>query len=292
MTVLEQFPEITQANVPLAPLTHLRVGGPAQFLVQPRSVVELTGVLTWCDKAKVPLRVLGSGVNLVVRDEPLPGVVVRLVAPAFTDITVDGTRVRAGCGAKLASLIAAAAKHTLSGFESLIGIPATVGGALRCNAGDRSGEMGSFVHRVEVLDEVGQIVMRERDELSFSEHSSNLDDAVLLTAEFELQRDSADAIVKRMRKAWIQRCAVQPFPFQAAARVFLNPRGAMARELLEKAGLARTKVGNAEVSDRNANYIVTHPGATANDVLRLMEQMRSKVREAAGIELEPELVVW
>jgi UDP-N-acetylmuramate dehydrogenase len=292
MTVLEQFPEITQANVPLAPFTHLRVGGAAQFLVQPRNIGELTTVLTWCDKAKVPLRVLGAGVNLVVRDEPLPGVVVRLVAPAFTDITVDGTRVRAGCGAKLASLISATAKHNLSGFESLIGIPATVGGALRCNAGDRSGEIGSYVDRVEVLEDGGLVIMRERDELRFGEHSSNLDDAILLTAEFNLQRDSADAIVKRMRKAWIQRCAVQPYPYQAASRVFLNPRGATARELLEKAGLARTKIGGAEVSDRNANYIVTHTGATARDVLQLMEQMRSKVRESAGVDLEPELVVW
>jgi UDP-N-acetylmuramate dehydrogenase len=292
MTVLEQFPEITQANVPLAPFTHLRVGGPAEFLVHPRNVAELTGVMTWCEKAKIPLRVLGAGVNLVVRDEPLSGVVVQMVTPAFTDITVDGARVRAGCGAKLAALIAVTAKHNLAGFESLIGIPATIGGALRCNAGDRSGEIGSFVDRVEVLEGDGQVSVRERDELRFTEHSSNLDDAILLTADFTLQRDSADAIVKRMRKAWIQRCAVQPFPYQAAARVFLNPRGSTARELLEKAGLARTKIGHAEVSDRNANYIVTSSSATARDVLRLMEQMRRTVRESAGVELEPELVVW
>lgn len=292
MTVIEKFPAITQADVPLAPLTQLRVGGPAQFLVQPRDVAELTAVLAWCSQSKMPLRVLGSGVNLVVRDEPLPGVVMRLTSPAFTSISVDGLRVRAGCGAKLAALIAATAGDSLAGFETLIGIPATVGGALRCNAGDRSGEMGSFVQRVEVLDESGQVVIRERDELSFGDHSSNLDDAVLLTAEFALLPDDADAIAKRMRKAWIQRCAAQPYPFQASARVFLNPRGGMARDLLEKAGLARTKHGGAVVSDRNANYIVTQTGATAKDVLQLMDQMRSKVREQTGVELEPELVVW
>src|SRR5436190_4702911 len=105
MTVLEQFPEITQSNVPLAPFTHLRVGGPAEFLVQPRSTAELAEVLAFGTKHNMPVRVLGGGVNLVIRDEPLPGVVLRLVAPAFTEIRVDGKHVRAGCGAKLAALI-------------------------------------------------------------------------------------------------------------------------------------------------------------------------------------------
>jgi UDP-N-acetylmuramate dehydrogenase len=249
-------------------------------------------VLGWCRTSNVPVRVLGSGVNLLIRDELLPGVVMRLVAPAFTDIVVDGTAVKAGCGAKLASLISATAKNDLAGFETLVGIPATVGGALRCNAGDRSGEIGTYVRRVHTLDESGRVAVRERDELKFGDASSNLDDAVLLTAEFALHRDKSEAIVKRMRKAWIQRRAGQPYPFESSARVFLSPRGQSARELLDKAGLARTKVGGAEVSERNANYIVTHPGCTARDVLRLMDLMKSKVRDSSGVELEPELVVW
>jgi UDP-N-acetylmuramate dehydrogenase len=292
MNVAEQFPEITQANVPLAPYTHLRIGGPAEFLVQPRTVAELTAVLAWSRSHGVPLRVLGSGVNLLIRDEPLPGIVMRLVAPAFTAITVDGATVRAGCGAKLAALISATARHNLSGFETLVGIPATVGGALRTNAGDRSGEIGAFVRRVETLDESGNVVVRERDELRFGENSSNLDDAVLLSAEFGLHADKAEAIIKRMRKAWIQRRADQPYPFESSARVFLNPRGHSARELLDKAGLPRTKVGAAEVSERNANYIVARPGATARDVVKLMDLMKSKVRDATGTDLEPELMVW
>src|SRR5262249_34328460 len=181
--------------------------GPVEFFVQPRSVAELTAVLAHCARGQVPVRVLGGGLNLLVRDEPLPGVVLRLSAPAFTAITVDGTRVRAGCGAGLPALISAAARHGLAGLETLVGIPATVGGALRCNAGSRTGEIGPLVHRVEVLDEKGGVNVRDRDELSFGEHQSNLDDPVLLAAEFELERDATDAIVKRMIKAWIQRKA-------------------------------------------------------------------------------------
>jgi UDP-N-acetylmuramate dehydrogenase len=200
--------------------------------------------------------------------------------------------VRAGCGASLPALISATTRHGLTGFETLVGIPATVGGALRHNAGDRSGEIGQFVRRVEVLDALGGVDVREHDELQFEEHSSNLDDAVLLAAEFELETDAADAIVKRMRKAWIQRKAAQPFSFQAAARVFQNPKGFSAQSLLEQAGLAGQKVGGAEVSERNANYIVANPGTTARDVLRLIDLMRSRVRERTGVELEQEIVVW
>jgi UDP-N-acetylmuramate dehydrogenase len=180
----------------------------------------------------------------------------------------------------------------LSGFETLVGIPATVGGALRTNAGDRSGEIGQFVRRVDVLGEDGGVDVRERDELQFEEHSSNLDDAVILGADFELESDSADAIIKRMRKAWIMRKADQPYSFEAAARLFQNPKGFSAALLIEQAGLARQRVGAAELSERNANYIVAHPGTTARDVLRLVDLVRSKVREKTGVELRQELVLW
>jgi UDP-N-acetylmuramate dehydrogenase len=292
MAVPDEFPEITRPNEPLAPYTHLKIGGPAEFFVQPRSPEELAAVLRYCAGRAIPTRVLGGGVNLLVRDEAVPGVVLRLSAAPFTTITVKGRQVRAGCGASLPALISATTRHGLTGFETLVGIPATVGGALRHNAGDRSGEIGQFVRRVEVLDTLGGVDVREHDELQFEEHASNLDDAVLLAAEFELETDAADAIVKRMRKAWIQRKAAQPFSFQAAARVFKNPKGFSAQSLLEQAGLAGQKVGGAEVSERNADYIVANPGTTARDVLRLIDLMRSRVRERTGVELEQEIVVW
>ncbi|HTK74310.1 MAG TPA: UDP-N-acetylmuramate dehydrogenase [Gemmataceae bacterium] len=292
MAVPDEFPEITRPNEPLAPYTHLKIGGPAEFFVQPRSPEELAAVLRYCAGRAIPTRVLGGGVNLLVRDETVPGVVLRLSAAAFTAIAVKDRQVRAGCGASLPALISATTRHGLTGFETLVGIPATVGGALRHNAGDRSGEIGQFVRRVEVLDTLGGVDVREQDELQFEEHASNLDDAVLLAAEFELETDAADAIVKRMRKAWIQRKAAQPFSFQAAARVFKNPKGFSAQSLLEQAGLAGQKVGGAEVSERNANYIVANTGTTARDVLRLIDLMRSRVRERTGAELEQEIVVW
>lgn len=292
MPRLEEFDEIIQRNAPLAPFTHLKLGGPAELLAQPRSFEELSGLVRRCFEEGLPLRVLGCGCNLLVRDEGVSGVVLRLSEPAFTTITVEGNRVRAGTGASVAALISAAARHGLAGLETLVGIPGTVGGALRTNAGDRSGDIGQYVRQVEVLDSQGTVQVRDRDELHFGEHASNLDDPVLLTAEFALDRDAADAIVKRMRKAWIMRKAMQPAVYQAAGHVFKNPRGLSAAALIEQAGLVRTRVGGAEVSDRDANAILLHPGATSRDVLRLIDLMRARVLERFNVPLEQEIAIW
>lgn len=289
---LDDFADIVQRHVPLAPYLYLKLGGPAEMLVQPRSALELAAVVRRCTQEQIPLRILGGGCNVLVRDEGVRGAVVRLSAPAFTQVTVVGRRVRSGTGATLSSLISTAARHGLAGLEALVGIPGTVGGALRGNAGDRSGEIGSHVHLVEVLDERGELQVRERDELRFAYRWSNLDDPVLLAAEFDLETDAADAIVKRMRKAWIQRKGAQPLSFEAAGRMFKNPRGQSAGALITQAGLAGTRVGGAELSERDANFVVAQPATSARDVLRLIDLVKSRVRERFGTELELELAVW
>jgi UDP-N-acetylmuramate dehydrogenase len=245
-----------------------------------------------CFQEHFPLRILGGGCNVLVRDEGVKGVVLRLSEPAFTEITVQGNTVRAGTGAAVSALISQAARHGLAGLEMLVGIPGTVGGALRCNAGDRAGDISQFVRQVEVFDSKGQAQVRERDELRFGYHTSNLDDPVILAAEFRLEGDDPDAIVKRMRRAWILRKASQPLSFQPACRVFKNPKALSAASLIEQAGLARTRVGGAEVSERDSNCIVIHPDATARDVLRLIDLMRSRVQERFEVELELEVTVW
>jgi UDP-N-acetylmuramate dehydrogenase len=292
MHPLSEFDAIIQRNVPLAPFTHLGLGGPAEMLVQPRSHEELARVVRRCFAERLPLRVLGCGCNLLVRDEGVAGAVLRLDAPAFTAVSVEGRRVRAGTGADVSTLIVQAARHNLAGLETLVGIPGTVGGALRTNAGDRSGDIGQFVRLVEVLDSQGHVQTRPRDELHFEAHTSNLDDPVLLTVEFALEADDPDAIVKRMRKAWILRKASQPPSSQPVARLFRNPRGLSASALIEQAGLHRTVVGKAEVSDRDPNYVVVHPGASARDVLRLLDLLRARVRDRFNVDLEQEITVW
>ena len=286
------FAELVQHKLPLAPFTYLKVGGQAEMFVQPRDREELARVVRHCFEQRIPLRVLGNGCNLLVSDEGVKGVVVRLSEPVFSGVTVAGQSVKAGAGAPLSLLISQAARHGLAGLEVLVGILGTVGGSLRSNVGGRTGEIGQFVRRIEVMDGRGTIQMREGDELSFAYQGSNLDDPVLLSAEFELEKDDPDTIVKRMRKAWIVRKACQPLTFQAAARIFQDPRGLNAAALIDQAGLARTRVGGAEVSERDANYIIVHPGGTARDVLRLIELVRSRVQERFNVGLELEITVW
>jgi UDP-N-acetylmuramate dehydrogenase len=292
MAALADFAEIVKPNERLAPYMHLRLGGPAEFLVEPRSRQELSAVVRRCFQERLPLRILGGGCNVLVRDEGVKGVVLRLGDPAFTQIAVQGNTVSAGTGAAVSALISASARHGLAGLETLVGIPGTVGGALRCNAGDRGGDISQFVRQVEVLDSRGEVQVRERDELRFGYHWSNLDDPVILTAEFRLESDAPDAIVKRMRRAWIQRKAGQPLSYQPACRMFRNPRALSAAALIEQAGLARTRVGGAEVSERDSNYVVVHPEATARDVLRLIDLVRSRVQERFKVELELEVTIW
>lgn len=289
LKVLAPFAEVVKAREPLAPFTQLRIGGPADALVQPRDVAELQAVLRRCEEAKLSWRVLGGGGNLLVRDEGVKGVVLRLTGPAFTEVQIKGKKVRASAGALLSFLISETARHGLSGLESFVGLSGTVGGALRNFAGDRYGDLGQRVSHVEAIDRRGQLLVQQREELDLS---SGLDDLVLLAAEFDLEADSPEAIVKRMRKAWIHRKATQPFTFQMAVRMFKNPPGLNAAALIEQAGLSGTRVGGAAVSDRDSSYVVVDAGASSRDVLRLLELVKSRVEERFHVELDSDITIW
>jgi UDP-N-acetylmuramate dehydrogenase len=292
MAIVEQFPEITKRREPLARYTHLRIGGVAENFVQPRTVSELAAVLNYCTTNKVPLRMLGGGYNLLVRDDPIPGVVMRLQGDAFSRIETNGRIVRAAGGAQLFDLIATSVKQGLGGLETLVGIRGTVGGSVRCNVGDKTGEIGSSVKRVAVLTDQGVEQIRDRDELTFSDHASDLDEPVILWVEFELDKQPVEMLLKRMTKMWVQRKATEPLSFQSYVRMFRSPAGMNASQMIDRAGLAKRRVGGAEVSDRNGNYAIAHPGTTARDILGLLEVVREEVRAKTGIALEPEIHVW
>ena len=175
---LADFAEIVKPQQQLASFTLLKIGGPAEALVRPRSVAELSALLKLCMKSSIPYRILGGGGNVLVPDDGVSGVVVRLSAPAFAEVTVVGKRVHAGCGASLSSVISHAARHSLAGLEALVGFTGTVGGALRLNAGDRSSDIGQFVRQVEVLDLKANLQTHEHEDLRFSVGASNLDDPI------------------------------------------------------------------------------------------------------------------
>ncbi len=292
MLLLDDFRDIVKRDEPLAPHTYFRLGGPAEFLVRPRTIEELTAIVTRCRQDSIPLHLLGGGCNLLVRDEGVKGIVVKLDEPAFTDVNIKGNLVDAGAGALLSSVITKTAKAELGGFEVLVGIPGTVGGSLRMNAGGRAGDIGQFTGFVTIMDWQGQIHVRRRDELEFNYRETNLDEPVILAGQFELEPDNPESIIKRMRKIWITKKASQPLGFQSAGCIFKNTRGLSAGLLIEQTGLKGTKVGGAEVSERHANFFIANAGCTARDVLRLIDLVRSRVAERFGVELELEIKIW
>jgi len=292
MRSLDDFSDITLRDEPLAPYTWLKIGGPAQRLITPRSLEEFSAVVRCCHQSQIPIRILGGGSNLLVRDEGVSGVVVRLTADDFLKVEVDGRFVTAGAGALLSTTISHSVKAGLSGLDVLVGIPGTVGGALHGNAGGRSGDIGQFVERVNVMTIAGEIFTRAKDELLFAYRQSNLTELTILNAVFELTPENPDEITRRMRKLWIMKKATQPLSFQSAGCIFKNPRGMNAGLLIDQAGLKGTRIGGAEISDRHANFIVAHPETTAQDVQRLIDLARSKVSEQFGVDLELEIKIW
>jgi UDP-N-acetylmuramate dehydrogenase len=284
---------IVKAEEPLAPLTWFRLGGPAEFLARPRTVEETVALLRHCREAGLPFKVLAGGSNVLVRDEGVRGMVIHLESPAFSDVVIEGRRAEVGAAVPLTALISQTARAGLAGLETLTGIPGTVGGALRGNAGSRQGRIGTWVRRAKVIDAADEVRVRDRDDLSFAEGWSDLDEPIILSAEFELEPDDPEAVVRRMRRTWIIKKESQPYGHQSTGMIFKNPTtDTTAAFLIDQAGLKGAQVGGAEVSDRHANFIIAHPGATAADVLRLIDQVRQRVRQQLGYDMELQIQVW
>ena len=292
MSLLEDFSDILQHDKPLAPLTWMNLGGPAQFFLEPRDQAELQRVVVCCHENGIPIHVLGGGSNLLIRAEGVSGAVIRLANASFAELTVDGTTLRAGSGALLSQAIAISVRAGLAGLEVLAGIPGTVGGALKGNAGGRAGEISETARSVTTMTAKGESVTRSGDDLSFVYRSSNIAEPFILEGTFQLRPDDPADITTRMRKLWIMKKATQPLSDQSAGCIFKNPRGQSAGALIDQSGLKGTRLGGAEISDRHANFIVTHDGCKSDDVLRLIDLVRSKIAEQFGVELEMEIQIW
>jgi UDP-N-acetylmuramate dehydrogenase len=293
MHSFDDFGDIVKTDEPLAPLAWFRLGGPAAYFARPRRLEELVALLKRCRAEEITPKILGGGSNVLVRDEALNTLVIHLESPSFSDVTVRGNVVAAGAAVPLTSLISHAARSGLAGLEILTGIPGTVGGALRGNAGSRQGAIGQFVRRAMVLDIADEIQVRERDDLNFADRDSNLDEPVILSAEFELSAEDPETLVRRMRRVWIIKKENQPYGYQFSGCIFKNPApDVSAGTLIDQAGLKGTSFGGAEVSDRHANFIIAHPGAKSSDVLELIERIRQRVWQQFGYELDLQIQVW
>ncbi len=292
MSGLTGFDDIVRQGEPLAPYTWFKIGGPAAYFAEPRSVEELEKLVRQCCEQELPVRLIGGGSNLLVRDEGVPGVVIRLSSEAFAQVKVEGDTITSGGGTKLGHLISIAVREGLAGLESLVGIPGTVGGALHGNAGGRGGDIGQWTGGATVMTRDGETHVRQRDDLVFSYRESSLDELVILESKFQLEATDAAELTKRMQKQWILKKASQPLGHQSAGCIFKNPRGMSAGMLIDQAGMKGTTVGGATISERHANFIVTEPGASSQDVLKLIDLVKSRISERLGVDLETEIEVW
>lgn len=292
MDIMGGFDRIVRQREPLAMHTWFQLGGPAEYFAEPETVEELIALLRRCHEEEIPVRILGQGSNILVRDEGVPGMVIRLSAPAFGGISIEGRSLVASGGALLGRAVTTAVHRGLAGLETMIGIPGTVGGALHGNAGAHGESIGQWTFQATVVSSSGEMHQRGSDELSFGYRRSSLDDLVILETRCELEEDDPHELAQRMQKHWIVRKASQPLGHQCAGCVFKNPRGMSAGEIIDDAGLKGTCIGGAAVSERHANFILAEPECTSQDVLRLIELIRGQIQDRMGIELELELEIW
>lgn len=290
--MLSDFSDILTEQASLAGRTWFGTGGPAEYLAEPQSVEQLQKLVQHCHQQGTPVRVLGGGSNVLVRDEGASGVVLCLGAACFAKIEVQGNKLRAGGGATLAEVISESVRNGLAGLDPLVGIPGVVGGALHTNAGSRGGDIGQWASAATVLTRTGEIIERSRDEMVFAYRRSSLDELVILDAEFTLEQEDPEQLTKRLQKQWIVKKASQPLSDQRTGCIFKNPRGMSAGMLIDQAGLRGVSVGGARVSEKHANFIVAEEGATTRDILQLIDTVRSRVAERLGVELETELEIW
>ncbi len=293
MPPFDGLQDLVKYDVPLAPLIWFRLGGNTAFFAKPRTLEDLLAVMKRARDALISVKILGAGSNVLVRDEGVHALVIHLESPFFSDVQIDENLVTAGTAVPLTALISQTARAGLAGLEILTGIPGTVGGALRGNAGGRQGAIGQFVRRATVLDSAGEIQVRERDDLSFTDRTSNLDEPVIVSAQFELGHEDPESVVRRMRRIWIVKKEGQPYGHQSSGCIFKDPSPDItAGALIDQAGLKGMRFEGAEVSDRHANFILAHPGAKAADVLQLIEQVQQRVWQQFGYELELQLQIW
>lgn len=279
-------------NRPLAKHTTLRVGGPAGIFVIADSINELRLVLQTALDFGLPYFVLGKGSNVLVSDEGFDGIVIELGID-FRRIVVDGGYIQAGAGVALPVLVQVACKRGLEGLAFAVGIPGSLGGALVTNAGAYGRTIGDVVRKVTVYNTLDhQLRSVDHSEIAFRYRNSSLPaDGIIVEAVIKLEESDPDCVAGEMEKLFRKRKRSQPLNLPSAGSVFKNPPGLFVGRLIEEVGCKGLRVGDAQISQKHANFIVNLGNATANDVLTLLKKVQDEVYSVKGIILEPEITL-
>ncbi len=279
-------------DLPMSKITSFRVGGPADLVVEAATHEELATVIEYCRREEIPWLLVARGTNLLVRDGGIRGVVVRL-GRGFQEIKVWENNLLAGAGVALSRLAEAAAVAGLSGLEFASGIPGSVGGAVFMNAGAYGGEIGQLITGASLYQPGAGFIRRTREELGFAYRRSRLQDEgeILLDAQFLLIPGEEAEIRAKMAELNRRRKEKQPLEFPSAGSIFKRPPGAFAGRLIEAAGLKGVRIGDAQVAEKHAGFIINRGQATAREILSLINRVKEEVYQKSGILLETEVRV-
>lgn len=275
---------------PLAPITSFHIGGPAELLLIPAETEDIVNGLRYAVAHHLPWRVLGNGTNILIPDDGLPGLTIKLWH-TLNEIAVKGTKLRAQAGADMLTVAMRAGEAGLAGLEWGCGIPGTVGGAVFMNAGVPGDEIKDTLEEVTVISIHGTLATYTAHDMEFGYRTSRIQKrgGVVVEAVFALENDDVDAVFTRMNAHLDKRRNNQPIHQPNCGSVFRNPPGDFAGRLIEAAGLKGLTIGGVQVSEQHANFIVNTGEGTAEDVKRLVEKIREVVMERHGVELVPEL---
>lgn len=286
-------PEEIQRDEPMAHHTTFKVGGPADFMVQPTSASEVDAAIAAAKLAGEPWWIIGCGSDLLVSDDGLRGVVIK-IGERMANISIEGTHMRVQAGATNEAVAEAACAAGLAGYEFASGIPGSIGGAAIMNAGAYEGEFKDVARAVTCLDGQGNVRTLSAEEADWGYRHSMMGDEglIVLEVELELRNDDPAAIHARMDDLAQRRSSKQPLEMASAGSTFKRPTGYFAGKLIQDSGMQGHRVGGAQVSTKHAGFVVNTGTATAADVIQVIRDVQAAVREQFGVELEPEVKMW
>lgn len=291
MVNLEELKKVFRGHIalnePMSKYTSFRIGGPADYYLEPLDKNDAVSLIRHFQQNKIPFVVIGSGSNLLVSDDGIPGAVINFER-GLNKIYLENSLIVAEAGARLAKLVEFCIQQERKGVEMLAGIPGTIGGAVMMNAGAYGGEISDHLVTVEVLRD-GNIIVVKKQDAGFSYRRSGFLHDVILSATFQMPPGDKAELMKIRRELLIKRNKTQPLNLPNSGSMFKNPAGMHAAKLIEEAGLKGKRSGKAMISEKHSNFIVNTGGAKASDVLSLMRIVRTTVKNNSGITLEPEV---
>ncbi len=272
--------------------TSFRIGGEAQCFISVKTLEQIQQALDFCKENNIPFMIMGNGSNMLVSDEGIKGVVIQ-ISKGFSDCKIEGTTVYAQSGILLSSLASKLLNEELSGFEELSGIPGTLGGAIFMNAGAYGGEIKNVVTSIDYIDKDSNLKTMPVSEADFGYRKSvfQQNGGIILGATLELKKGNKEEIKQKINEYTKRRNDKQPVNMPSAGSTFKRPEGHFAGKLIQDCGLMGVSIGGAQVSEKHAGFVVNKGGATAKDVMALIEHIQNTVFEKFNVKLEPEVKI-